>query len=105
MKKKALRIITFSSFRREHTNPIFADLYILKCHDIVQYQTLLFMHDFHYGNLVCSMTSLNLPGDAISIILDQQPKAIIAYHMQEPIMENLVSSSTVLNCGITLILN
>ena len=93
--KKSSRIITFSSFS-EHTNPIFAELHDLKCHDIVQYHTLLFMHGFYMVTfLMCSMISLNRPGNAIGIMLDQQPKVISTYHMQEPTMENLMFSSMV----------
>ena len=50
LQKKAIRIMTFSDFK-EHTNPIFIDLKILKFHDLVQFQTAIFMLDFRYGNL------------------------------------------------------
>lgn len=50
LQKKAVRIMTFADFK-EHTNPIFIDLKILKFHDLVWLQTAIFMHDFHHGNL------------------------------------------------------
>ena len=34
-----------------YTNPIFIDLKILKFHDIVWFQTAIFMHEFHHSNL------------------------------------------------------
>ena len=42
--------MTIADFK-EHTNPIFIDLKILKFHDIVWLQSAIFMHDFHHGNL------------------------------------------------------
>ena len=47
---KAIGIMTFAEFK-EHTNPIFIDLKILKFHDIVWLQTAIFMHDFHHSDL------------------------------------------------------
>ena len=50
LQKKFIRIITFTNFK-EHRNPIFIDLKILKFHDIVWFQTAVFMHNYHYSNL------------------------------------------------------
>ena len=38
--------MTFTDFK-EHTNPVFIDLKILKFYDLVWFQTAIFMHDFH----------------------------------------------------------
>ncbi len=48
--KKAVRIITFSNFKA-HTNNLFFRPKILKFHDIVTFNTALFMHDYHQGKL------------------------------------------------------
>ena len=39
--------MTFTDFK-EHANPILIDLKILKFHEIVWFQTAIFMHDFHH---------------------------------------------------------
>ena len=46
LQKRAIRIITFSSFT-EHTSPIFKSLNIVKCFDIVKLITSVFMYKFH----------------------------------------------------------
>ena len=46
LQKRAIRIITFSSFT-EHTSPIFKSLKIVKCFDIVKLITSVFMYKFH----------------------------------------------------------
>ena len=46
--KKAIR--TVADFK-EYTNPIFIDLRMFKFHDIVWFQSAIFMHDFHHSNL------------------------------------------------------
>jgi hypothetical protein len=48
MQKKALRIITNSSYN-EHTDPIFKELKILKYHQIVEIAQLQHMHAVHFG--------------------------------------------------------
>ena len=45
----AIGIMKFADFK-EHTNPVFIDLKILKFH-IIWFQTAVFMHDFHHSNL------------------------------------------------------
>ena len=52
LQKKAVRIMTFSSFRA-HSTPLFKHCDILKFVDliIIYYQNTLFMFDFHVGNL------------------------------------------------------
>ena len=50
LKKKLVRIITFSDYL-DHTNSIFLALNILKFQDLVFYHNALFMYDFHSGNL------------------------------------------------------
>ena len=35
----------------DHTNPLFSRLNIMKFNDIVRFQTVIFMYDFHHGNL------------------------------------------------------
>ena len=45
-KETAICIITFADFK-EHANPIFIYLKILKFPDIVLFQTVIFMHHFH----------------------------------------------------------
>ena len=40
----------FADFR-EHSNPLFIKLNILKFNDIIRFQTAVFMYDFHHGNL------------------------------------------------------
>jgi len=42
--------MTFSNFR-EHPNPLFIRINILKFQDLVKFQTAIFMHDFHHDNL------------------------------------------------------
>jgi hypothetical protein len=48
--KKAVRIMTFSSFRA-HSTPLFKHCETLKFVDLIYYQNALFMFDFHVGNL------------------------------------------------------
>ena len=50
LQKRSIRIITFADFR-DHSNPLFLRLQILKFKDVVFHQTAIFMHDFHHGNL------------------------------------------------------
>ena len=47
LQKKALRIITFSSFT-EHSSPLFKDMNVIKLLDIVTLQLAVFMYKFHY---------------------------------------------------------
>ena len=56
LQKRAMRIILFSDFR-DHSNPLFIRLKILKFPDIIKFQTAIFIHDFHHGNLPCSFDS------------------------------------------------
>ena len=46
LQKKALRIITFSSYN-EHSSPLFKDLNVVKLSDIVTFQLAVFMYKFH----------------------------------------------------------
>ena len=46
LQKKAIRIITFSSFT-EHSSPLFKDLNIAKLSDIITLQLAVFMYKFH----------------------------------------------------------
>ena len=46
LQKKAIRIITFSSFT-EHSSPLFKDLNIVKLSDIITLQLAVFMYKFH----------------------------------------------------------
>ena len=46
LQKKAIRIITFSSFI-EHSSPLFKDLNIVKLSDIITFQLAVFMYKFH----------------------------------------------------------
>ena len=46
LQKKAIRIITFSSFSK-HSSPFFKDLNIVKLSDIITLQLALFMYKFH----------------------------------------------------------
>lgn len=50
LQKKVIRLMTFSQFR-EHSNPLFYELNILKINDLVKFQTAIFMYDYHHGNL------------------------------------------------------
>ena len=50
LQKKAIRIITFSPFRT-HSSPLFKELNLLKFPDIVQFCTVLFMHQYHCDTL------------------------------------------------------
>ena len=50
IKKKAVRIITFSDFLA-HTSPLFKELNLLKFIDIVDFHTALFMFRYSRGNL------------------------------------------------------
>ena len=52
LKKKAVRIITFSSYR-EHTSPSFKDLNIMKFLGVIYYLKCVFMFKFH-SNLLRS---------------------------------------------------
>ena len=44
--KKALRIISFTSFN-EHSSPLFKDLRVVKLFDIIALQLAIFMYKFH----------------------------------------------------------
>ena len=57
LQKRAIRIMTFADFR-DHSNPLFIRLYIMKFNDIVRFQTAIFMHEFHHGNLPCIFNSI-----------------------------------------------
>ena len=46
LQKKALRIITFSSYN-EHSSPLFKDLNVVKLSDIITLQLAVFMYKFH----------------------------------------------------------
>ena len=46
LQKKAIRIITFSSFT-EHSSPLFKGLNVLKLSDIITLQLAVFMYKFH----------------------------------------------------------
>ena len=46
LQKKALRIITFSSYN-EHSSPLFKDLNVVKLSDIITFQLAVFMYKFH----------------------------------------------------------
>ena len=46
LQKKAIRIITFTSFT-EHSSPLFKDLNIVKLSDIITLQLAVFMYKFH----------------------------------------------------------
>ena len=46
LQKKALRIITFSSYN-EHSSPLFKDLNVVKLFDIITFQLAVFMYKFH----------------------------------------------------------
>lgn len=50
LQKRAIRLMTFSDYR-DHSNPLFIHLNILKFHDLIKFQTAIFMHDFHHSNL------------------------------------------------------
>ena len=45
--KKALRIISFSSYY-EHSSPLFKDLNVVKLSDIITLQLAVFMYKFHH---------------------------------------------------------
>ena len=49
LKKKAVRLVTFSDFRA-HSTPLFYKLRFLKFPDIIFLNNALFMYDFHSGN-------------------------------------------------------
>ena len=53
LQKKALRIITFSSYN-EHSSPLFKDLNVVKLSDIITLQLAVFMYKFH-NNLLPSV--------------------------------------------------
>ena len=63
LQKKAIRIITFSSFT-EHSSPLFKGLNVLKLSDIIALQLAVFMYKFH-NQLLPSVfdTFLNLVGN------------------------------------------
>ena len=56
LQKKALRLITFSTFSA-HTNSIFHSLKIIKFPDLVFLHTALLMHDYYSNNLPTSFKS------------------------------------------------
>ena len=47
LQKKAIRLITFSSFT-EHSRPLFEDLKIMKLSDIITLQLAVFIYKLHY---------------------------------------------------------
>ena len=53
LQKAAVRIITFAD-HDAHTAPIFRELRILKFHDYIKLQNILFVYDFKKGNLPLS---------------------------------------------------
>ena len=59
LQKRAIRIMSFADCR-DHSNPLFIGLNIMKFTDIIRFQTAIFMHDFHHGNLPCSFNSFFL---------------------------------------------
>ena len=50
LQKKVVRLINFSSFR-DHTNSLFLKMKILKFHDLVFFNTAIFMYDYFNGFL------------------------------------------------------
>ena len=51
LQKKALRIITFSSYN-EHSSPLFKDLNVVKLFDIITLQLAVFMYKLHNNLLL-----------------------------------------------------
>ena len=60
VQKRAIRIITFSSFT-EHTSPIFKSLKIVKFFDIVKHITSVFMYEFHRKLLPSIFSNFSTP--------------------------------------------
>ena len=50
LQKKIVRLITFSHYK-DHTNPLFINLKIVKLHDLVFLLSAIFMYNFHNNNL------------------------------------------------------
>ena len=50
LQRKAVRILTFSNFR-DHTEPLFKELEILKVRDNIFLQNCLFVYDYFHDNL------------------------------------------------------
>ena len=50
LQKKIVRLITFSHYK-DHTNPLFINLKIVKLHDLVFLLSATFMYNFHKHNL------------------------------------------------------
>ena len=60
MQKKCLRIITFS-FYKNHSNPLFKDLQLLKLRDVLESEIIKFLYKFSRNELpksVCSIFNL-----------------------------------------------
>ena len=54
LQKRVVRIITFSKFD-EHSSPLFQRLKMLKFVDLVYLYNSLFMLDYHFNNLSCTL--------------------------------------------------
>jgi len=50
MQKKTIRITTFSTFDA-HSSPLFSQLYLLKLHDYIKFQSLYSMYQFEAGKV------------------------------------------------------
>ena len=50
VQKRAIRLISGAS-RCSHTSPLFRELRLLKLHDLLKYQLLLFLHHWLFGQL------------------------------------------------------
>ena len=57
MQKKCLRIITFS-FYKNHSNPLFKDLQLLKLRDVLESEIIKFLYTFSRNELPKSVYSI-----------------------------------------------
>ena len=87
LQKKALRIITFSSYN-EHSSPLLKDLNVVKLSDVITFELAVFMYKFR-NNLLPSVFDpyLILLGCYIIIIPDYLAKFLMLFQKSEQIME------------------
>ena len=78
LQRKAVRILTFSNFR-DHTEPLFKELEILKVQDNIFLQNCLFVYDYFHGNLPDSFkNTFNKVDDIHSLLTRNANDGILA---------------------------
>ena len=93
LQKKAVRIMTWSSFY-EHTSPLFKKLNILKLNDLIFLYNALFMYDFYSGKLPSVFNDFFTKIDKVHQYNTRlaSKKSFYIFRQQEHTMENSISA-------------